>query len=163
MLINNSIEFQAIINMKMSVVLSNVMEKLLFELGNIIDEEVYSYESDGAWDGRTMEFKNSWTTSMPTLMDGWWTSTLDNQGFNFTHNTERDSWAHGNGWSALTVNQLNEIIDNRSGGSNFGFPSLKRPYWKKFLTFCDTSLESIFQQECVKQGLPLEYSTVFFE
>ena len=160
-MINNAIELQAKLNIEISIVLGRVMDRLLLELGNIIDEEVYSYESDGQWDGRTFEFKNSWTTSVPTMMGGWIESILDNQNYNFTWNSQRDKWSHGNFWDDLTVNELNEIIDNRQGGSNFGFPSLKRPYWNRFLLFCDTSLERIFKEEMIKQGLPIEYARIF--
>ena len=66
MLIKNPIEFQMVMNNKLNSVLEVVMQKLLFKLQDIIEENVYSYPNpNGDWDGRTYAFKNSWTYSVP--------------------------------------------------------------------------------------------------
>jgi hypothetical protein len=96
-------------------------------------------------------------------MGQYYESKIDNQDFNFTWNNDRNMWSHGNCFSPIESNDdFNEIIDNRQGGSDFGFPSLQRHYWFEFLIFVDTSLESIFRAECIKQGIPVEYASVFF-
>ena len=59
MLINNPIEFQMVMNSKLTLVMNEVMKTLLMKLQDIIDENVYSYQSTGEWDGRTGQFKNS--------------------------------------------------------------------------------------------------------
>ena len=152
-------------NAKLPLVLDAVMQKLLFKLQDIIDENVYSYPNpNGAWDGRTGKFKESWDNSVAEMVGGWWESKIDNQDFNFEWNNERDKYSHGNMEKPLESNDdFNEIIDNRRGGSNFGFPALKRPYWDEFLTWVDVSLDSVFKAECLKQGLPIEYATVFYD
>jgi hypothetical protein len=163
MLIKNPIEFQMVMNAKLPLVIKGVTDALLIELQNIIDEEVYSYQSNGSWNGRTGEFKESWDNSVAEMVGDWWESKIDNQSFNFEWNNERDNWNFGNAYKPLESNDdFNEIIDNRQGGSNFGFPALKRPYWGRFLAFCETSIESIFRAECLKQGIPVEYASVFF-
>lgn len=151
-------------NTKLPLVIKGVTDALLIELQNIIDENVYRYPNpNGSWDGRTGQFKESWENSVAEMVGGWWESKIDNQSFNFEWNNERDKYSHGNMEKPLESNDdFNEIIDNRRGGSNFGFPALKRHYWFEFLIFVDTSLESIFRAECIKQGIPVEYASVFF-
>ena len=161
-LINNPIEFQMAMNAKLQSVLDAVMQTLLFKLQDIIENNVYSYQSDGEWDNRTYEFKNSWTARVPEWIGNYCESQIDNEDFNFTWNNERNMWSHGNSAKPIESNDdFNEIIDNRQGGGNFGFPSLQRHYWFEFLMYVDTSLESIFQAECIKQGIPVEYASVF--
>ena len=59
MLISNSAQFIVEMNVKLAQLVENVMQRLLIELGNIIDENIYNYPSKGSWDGRTGEFKDS--------------------------------------------------------------------------------------------------------
>lgn len=162
MLINNPIEFQMVMNSKLQSVLDAVMQTLLFKLQDIIENNVYSYQSTGEWDNRTYQFKNSWTYSVPQWMGNYCESQIDNDDFEFNWSNEKNMWSHGNSFKPVESNDdFNEIIDNRQGESNFGFPSLQRHYWFEFLMYVDTSLESIFQAECIKQGIPIEYASVF--
>lgn len=162
MLINNPIEFQMVMNIKLTAVMNEVMKTLLTKLQDIIEENVYSYQLTGDWDNRTYQFKNSWTYSVPQWMGNYCESQIDNDDFEFNWSNEKNMWSHGNSFKPIESNDdFNEIIDNRQGGSNFGFPALQRHYWFEFLMELDTSLESIFQAECIKQGLPIEYASVF--
>lgn len=165
MVANNSAELLSYINNGVSIALKKTMNRLLIELGNIIDKNVYSYMLTGEWDNRTGEFGDSWdfseveietlTTKMSYL-----SSTISNEDFELTYNNNIGEWSHGNGWSDLTIQELDWIIEQRNGGSNFGFPALKRPYWSEFLTFVDVNLDIIFQEECSKV-LPITLSGTF--
>lgn len=162
MIIKNPIEFQMIMNVKLPLVLESVMQKLLIKLQDIIEENVYSYQLTGDWNNRTYEFLNSWTTSIPIKMGNYFESQIDNQAFQFTWANDKDMWSHGNSFQPIESNDdFNEIIDNRQGDSNFGFPSLQRHYWMEFLLWIDVNLENTFREECLKQGIPIEYATIF--
>lgn len=163
MLINNQVELQMVMNSKLTLVMNEVMKTLLMKLQDIIEENVYSYPNpNGEWDNRTYQFKNSWTYSVPQWMGNYCESQIDNDDFEFKWVNDKNMWSHGNSFKPVESNDdFNEIIDNRQGGSNFGFPSLQRHYWFEFLMEVDTSLESIFQAECIKQRLPIEYANVF--
>ena len=162
MLINNPIEFKTMMNVQIPLVLDAVMQTLLMKLQDIIEANVYSYQLTGDWDNRTYEFKNSWTYSIPQKIGNYCESQLDNQDFQFKWANDPNMWSYGNGYQPLESNDdFNEIIDNRQGGSNFGFPALSRPYWDEFLMWVDLNLESTFQKECLKQGIPVEMASVF--
>lgn len=164
MLINNSVHYMMLMNEKLPLVLDDVMKELLQKLQEIIDTNVYSYQSQGGWHGRTYQFRNSWTVNVPSMIDGWITSQIDNQGYNFTWNRMKDMWSHGNSRVPVRSNSdFNEIIDDRDGESNFGFPALKRPYWDEFLWYCDTSIPSLFKKHCLRHGVPVEMASVFYD
>ena len=98
------------------------------------------------------------------MIDGWITSQIDNQGYNFTWNSMKDAWSHGNSFESIRSNDdFNEIIDNRQGGSDFGFPALQRPFFQEFLIYCDTSIPSLFKKYCLKHGVPAEMASVFYD
>lgn len=163
MLINNSVHYMMLMNERLPLVLNDVMEELLQKLQDIIDTNVYSYQSEGDWHGRTYEFRNSWTVNVPSMIDGWITSQIDNQGYNFTWNSVKDAWHYGNNFESIRSNDdFNEIIDNRQGGSNFGFPALQRHFWFEFLLFVDTNLDLIFKKYCMKYNIPAEMASVFY-
>ena len=158
MLISNSAQFEMVLNLSLQEALRRTMKRLLDELKEIIDREVYSYPNpNGDWDGRTGQFGESWDSTEPQLLDGWMQSTLSNENFNFVWNNERNMWSHGNYNQPLaSAEDLDEIINNRQGGSDFGFPALKRNYWGEFTIFCDLNIEKIFVEECIQLGIPIE-------
>ena len=163
MVINNPIEFQTVMSIKMPLVTDGIAKRLLEELQNIIDENVYSYQLTGDWDNRTYEFKNSWTTSVPEWIGGWCEAQIDNQNFDFTWENSRNAWSHGNQFSPVESNDdFNEIIDNRQGGSNFGFPALKRPYWNEWLMWIDMNFDNVVREQCLKNDIPIEMASVFY-
>lgn len=155
MVVSNSAQFQQLLNAQLAVALENTMEQLLIRLGEIIEEEVYSYQSDGEWDNRTGEFKKSWSASIPTMVSGWMQSTISNDTFAFTWDS--DNWSHGNMWQSLTAIEMDNVINNRSGGSNFGFPALVRPFWSQFIMEANQTIHLIFAQECKKIGLNINF------
>ena len=125
--------------------MNEVMKTLLMKLQDIIEENVYSYQSTGEWDGRTGQFKNSWTYSVPQWIGNYCESQIDNDDFEFKWVSDVNMWAHGNNAQPIGSNDdFNEIIDNRQGGSNFGFPALSRPYFSEFLVWTDLNLQNIF-------------------
>ena len=163
MVINNPIEFQMVMNTKLVKVTDGIAKRLLEELQNIIDENVYSYQLTGDWDNRTYEFKNSWTTSVPEWIGGWCEAQIDNKNFDFTWENSRNAWSHGNQFSPVESNDdFNEIIDNRQGGSNFGFPALKRPYWDAWLIWIDMNFDNVVREQCLKNDIPVEMASVFY-
>src|SRR5574344_156405 len=111
MLISNSAQFMTVMNAKVTELIERVMNRIWVELGNIIEEKIYSrdYPYTDGWNGRTGEFKDSWNYDTPHYDMGMIMSTLRNDNFNFTWNSDRDEWAHGNGLSPLTVQALDEI------------------------------------------------------
>ena len=163
-LINNLIEFYVQANMVLAKVTDGIAKELLKALQDIIDENVYSYQLTGDWDNRTYEFKNSWTTSVPEWIGGWCESQIDNQSFDFTWSSERNAWSHGNNHKPIESNDdFNEIIDNRQGGSNFGFPALKRPYYDEWLQYIDLNFDRIVKEQCIANDFPVEMATVFYD
>ena len=165
MVINNPIEFQMVMNTRLVKVMQGVMTRILMELGNIIDEEVYSYSLDGAWQNRTGEFKQSWDFSVPIMVGGWCESVLSQDAFgHYTPNNNRGEWSHGNGWSSLFgFDSLNEIINNGLNQSNFNFPAIEaRPFWSVFLQWLDLNINEIFREQCLKNDIPVEMASVFY-
>ena len=156
LLITNSSQFVMIMNSACEKALDNTMDKLLDKLLEIIDRDVYSYKSDGDWNGRTYEFRDSWDTTKTQIIGQYMTSELSNENGHFAWNNIRNEWAHGNGKSPLGMSgdsiamSINKIIDNRNGGSNFGFPSLKRPFWNEFEKWCMVNVDEIFKNELQK-------------
>ena len=60
---------------------------------------------------------------------------------------------HDEGYKERDVDveiQINKIIDKRNGGSNFGFPSLKRPFWHEFEMWASVNVPTIYQRELQK-------------
>lgn len=164
MIIKNPIEFQMIMNVKLDLMLKGLMTRILIELGNIIEEEVYSYQLNGDWQNRTREFKDSWDYSMLTMVSGWHESVLSQDAFDhYTPNNNRGEWSHGNGWSSLfNKDSLNEIINNGLETSNFNFPAIEaRPFWDRFIIWLTFSFDGLVKEECLKQGIPIEYASVF--
>lgn len=164
MLINNSAELNAILNIKIPKALDNTMQRLVLGLQQTIDEEVYSYPYPmGEWHGRTGQFGESWTSDIPQrIASDWWESKISNSNYKFSWNSDRDEWGHGNGYSPLTNDELDEIINERDGGSNFGFPALQRDYWGKYRNWLDENLDKIFKEECIKLGIPLGFANSFY-
>lgn len=156
MLITNSSQFLVVMNKACEIALMNTMDKLLDKLLEIIDRQVYSYQSDGTWDGRTYEFRDSWDNTKMEIIGQYMTSELSNENGHFAWNNVKDEWAHGNGSRPLGMNgdsmamSINKIIDNRNGGSNFGFPSLKRPFWHEFEMWASINVPTIYQRELQK-------------
>lgn len=155
MVINSSAEFLMAMSSGVNIALNKTMDKLLLELGNIIDKNVYSYVLTGDWDNRTGQFGKSWSYSDVETIPITGNvismfSTLSNDNFELESNNNSGEWSHGNGWSDLTIQELNHIVEDRGGTSNFGFPALKRPYWGEFINYVNANLELIFQEECSK-------------
>lgn len=154
-----------VMNSKLPLMLDGLMTRILIELGNIIDEEVYSYPLNGAWQNRTGEFKESWDYSIPSMINGWHESKLSQDGFDhYTPNNNRGEWSHGNGWSSIfNKDILNEIINNGLDDSNFNFPAIEaRPFWDVFIQWLTLNFDRLAKEEMTKQGIPVEYASVFF-
>lgn len=159
MLISNSAQFMAEMNVKLAQLVENVMQRLLIELGNIIDENIYNYPSKGSWHGRTGEFKDSWDYSVPTYEFGMITSILSNSNFKFTWDNHRDTLSHGNFWNPLTTQAMDEILNDSCGGG-MNFPIRNTYYWDKFESFLNVNFENIVMQESQKLGFPLEQGQI---
>lgn len=164
MVINNAVELMSILSKLIPQAMDNAMQRLVTGLKQVIDEEVYSYPyPNGDWFGRTGEFGKSWESTVPQMVaKDWWESRVTNEDYKFSWNNDDGEWAHGNGWSPLTNTELDEIINQRNGGSNFGFPSLQRDYWGSWKTWLDQNFEKIFAEEFNKAGIPIEYGMSFY-
>ena len=158
MLISNSAQFISVVNTRLQVALSGIMQRLLEELQLIIDEDIYSYPSpNGAWHGRTGQFRESWGYDVPYYDSNMLMSVLSNQGFAFTWNTERDTVSHGNFSDPLTVQAMNEVLNDKCG-SGMNFPIHNTHYWDNYLRFLSVNFERIALEECHRAGLPVENS-----
>ena len=155
--ISSLAELYTNVNARLESALRDTMRDLLKELQDIIMREVYSYPISGEnWDNRTYEFLESWNTSEPIIVGNMVQSVLSQDGFNFTWNSERDMWSHGNGWSQPLVNYLDDIINGGLSESNFNFPAIEeRPYWDMFKIYVAENINMIFYKNCQKNGLPL--------
>ena len=165
MLINNPIEFQLQMNMRLQSVVEGIMTRILMELGEIIEEDVYSYPLNGEWQNRTGEFKESWDYSVPTMVGGWCESVLSQDAFgHYTPNHNRGEFSHGNGWSSLFgFDSLNTIINDGLSQSNFNFPAIEaRPFWSNFQQWLGLNFDKIVKEQCILNGLPVEMATSFY-
>ena len=164
-LANNLVELQAQINMRLPMVVESIMTKMLIELGNIIDEEVYSYPLNGEWQNRTGEFKESWDYSIPTMVGMMCESVLSQDAFgHYTPNHDRNMWSHGN-WnsSLLGFDLLNDIINNGLSQSNFNFPAIEaRPFWNVFKQWLDINADRLLKEACIENGLPVDMASIFY-
>lgn len=163
MLIKNKMQLELEMKTRLNKVVDSIMLIILDKLRDVIQENVYdAYTPKGDWGNRTGQFKNSWTVSVPQIVGDWYYGKVDNQNFNFEWNKDKNLWSHGNSKEPVESNDaMNEIIDNRQGGSNFGFPALKRHYWFETLLWVDDNLERLFRQECLKYGLNIKIDYVF--
>ena len=157
MLISNSAQFMSVVNESLHMALSGIMQRLLEELQAIMDEDIYSYVSDGAWHGRTREFRESWNYDAPYYDSNMLMSVLSNQNFGFTWNHERDTVSHGNFDSPLAVQAMNEVLNDKCG-SGMNFPIHNTHYWDNYLRFLSVNFERIALEECRRAGLPVENS-----
>ena len=157
MLISNSAQFVSAVNARLEVALNGIMQRLLIELQATMDEDIYSYVSEGSWHGRTNQFRESWDYDVPYYDSDMLMSVLSNNGFNFTWNNDRDTVSHGNFSSPLTVQAMNEVLNDKCG-NGMNFPVNNTYYWDNYLRFLDTNFDAIAIQECHKAGLNLEYS-----
>ena len=164
MLISNSAQFMTVMNAKVTELIERVMNRIWIELGNIIEEKIYSrdYPYTDNWHGRTNEFKDSWNYDTPHYDMGMIMSTLRNDNFSFTWNSNRDEWSHGNSWNPLTVQALDEILNDRQGGENFGFPALQSHYWDEFQRYLSINFDRIVMEEGRAIGLPLTYGQISY-
>lgn len=165
----NLAQLEALINTQLMVALDNTMDRLLIELQNIIESEVYGWESPseypwsmdslgrgniGITSGqRTGEFLESWQTHKSKLLglmaEAEISQAIDvmNQIFSGGHMVHEDR------------ENLAGII-NSGSGYNFGQCYVARPYWDKFIIYVTLNLSNIFESECIKLGLPITKATI---
>ena len=163
MLISNSAQFMTVMNAKVTELIERVMNRIWVELGNIIEERIYSrdYPYTDNWHGRTNQFKDSWNYDTPHYDMGMIMSTLRNDNFNFKWNSDRDEWAHGNGLSPLTVQALDEILNDKCGGG-MNFPVRNTYYWDEFERYLSINFDRIVMEEGRAIGLPLTYGQISY-
>ena len=152
MRINSDEQLQSILGMAMAEALDNTTQRLLEELNRIIDQNVYSYEE--TWGGRTGQFKDSWSKDVSQIVG----NIVQNKIYQDYGVMKYDGeWSHGNPWSQLEPNGLNDIIENGLTESNFGFPAIQaRPFWSTFENYVDANLDRIWVTECKKLGLDIK-------
>lgn len=155
MLVSNSSQFLMVVNSACEKALMNTMDKLLDKLLEIIDKNVYSYQSTGEWNGRTGEFRKSWDKTKMEIIGQYMTSEISNENGKFTWHKERNRWSHGNWMFPLDelgemAENINIIIDHRKGGENFNFPALQRPFWDEFYKWASINVSTIYQSELQK-------------
>ena len=140
------------INRLISIAIEKTTERLLDELVNIIDSVVYSYSGSWADENRTYRFKDSWYNTVSTIVGNVVVSSVQQNQDVLFHDPQ--NWSHGNRWSPLEENSLNDIINNGLSSSNFGFPSIEaRPFWSDFKVYCNNNIERIFEEQMRFVGL----------
>lgn len=157
-LVSSYAELYSNVNAKLEIAIRETSKDLLKELQNIIIREVYSRPSPTGdnWNGRTYEFLESWNRSEPILVGNMVSAIISQDGFDFNWHNERDKWSHGNGWEELSVNALDEIINDGLRESNFNFPAIEaRPYFDMFKIYVAENIDRIFMSKCAVLGLPL--------
>lgn len=151
-MINNEAQLNAILGMVVAEALDNTTQILLTELNRIIDEKVYGYNE--TWSGRTGQFKESWAKDVSQIVG----NIVQNKIYQDYGVMKWDGeWSHGNPWSQLEPNGLNDIIENGLSESHFGFPAIEaRPFWSTFENYADANLDRIWVTECKKLGLDIK-------
>ena len=157
------IELESYMNLRFAEALDNTMERLLIKLRELIDENVYGWESPadkpwGLFDNqdlsrtsgyRTGEFYDSWQRSK-SVITGKMISGEISQATEMLH-----QYFRGGHIVHEDVEDLASIIENR-GLYNFGYADgVDRSYWQPFREYCELNLEKIWVEECVKLGLPI--------
>ena len=149
---------------RLALALDNTLERLLIELKNIIEEEVYGFESPSArpwgtdYDGsvgltsgnRTGQFYESWQTNKAMLVGNMIEGEIG-QSLGMMQ-----QFMIGNRMVHEDADNLASIIESGQG-YNFGQCG-SRQYWSIFTEYCLLSLNKIFIEECLKVGLPLQKS-----
>lgn len=166
MVFNNLIQYNTYVNEKLSIALDNTMDRLLIELQNIIEKEVYgwispsefpwSMDSLGRGDvgvrtgQRTGQFLDSWESKksvmIGNILQGEISQAIDimQQFFNDDNievHKDRDNLAN---------------IISSGKGYNFGQCFEPRDFWSEFKSYVTLNLFNIFEQECLALGLPMQ-------
>ena len=157
------IELEAYMNLRFAEALDNTMERLLIKLRELIDENVYGWESPamqpwGLFHGETLsrtsgqrtgEFYDSWQRSKSVIMGNMITGEIS-QAVEMLH-----QYFRGGHIVHEDADELAGIIENR-GLYNFGYADgVDRDYWSPFKEYVELNLEKIWVEECVKLGLPI--------
>lgn len=152
-MVGNAIELQALFNAKLMVALDNTMERLLKELQNLIQIEVYGWKSPSfnPWSvNRTGQFLDSWQTVKPVMLGSLIQGEI-NQAIEVM-----EQFMIGNDMVHEDRDNLAEIL-NTGDGYNFGMSDgIPKPYWDKFMDVVNNSLEIFFYEECIQVGLPIQ-------
>lgn len=146
------------VNRKLVDAIDITSERLLDKLCEIIRGTVYSYNAtwDNGWDGgfgRTGEFEDSWQKTEAKIRG----DIVESEIWQDARYLSHDLWSHGNPWSSLPAEALDDIIENGLSESNFNFPAIKpRHFWSEFIQYAESGgLDSIFQQACREVGLDI--------
>jgi len=148
---------------RLALALDNTLERLLIELKNIIEEEVYGFESPSArpwgtdYDGsvgltsgnRTGQFYESWQTNKAMLVGNMIEGEIG-QSLGMMQ-----QFMIGNRMVHEDADNLASIIESGQG-YNFGQCDEPREFWQPFVTYVLLNLDNIFFEECAKVGIPLQ-------
>lgn len=139
-------KFEHIVNLTTKIAIENTAERLLSELRGIIDEEVYNAYSPKFYT-RTRQLRDSWWASKAEVLGGVISSTISQDDVALIGSLSL--FQHGNIYESLEdLIALDEIVNEGKIGNAFGFPQLgARPFWYRFLNYCDQNLERIFREE----------------
>lgn len=152
-MVGNAIELQALFNAKLMVALDKTMERLLIELQNLIQSEVYGWESSSfnPWSiNRTGQFLDSWQTVKPVMLGSLIQGEI-NQAIE-----KMEQFMIGNEMVHEDRDNLAEIL-NTGDGYNFGMSNgIPKPYFDKWIQYVNENLETIFMEECIQVKLPIQ-------
>lgn len=147
-MVNSIEEFEIIVNQRIQEALDNTMQKLLDELINIVQVEVYNAYTPLAYD-RTGQFKDSWEKTKTQLQQNISSCEIFQNYSTMVWNPNATPFPqHGTTSRPLAENELNNIIEN-----GLGIPNFKRPFWTKFEQYVESNIYRIFKEECEKVGL----------
>ena len=163
MVANATEQCQTMINQMVQKAIEGTIEILLDELYDIIEKDVYSYQTNtdpnGNYSGRTGEFKESWKSTKAEIIGNYVSATIS-QNFD-VFSIINSEWQHSDPWSSLMPNVLNQIIEDGLSDSNFGFPAIQsRPFWSGFEKYVQSNIGNIFIAQCNKVGLQIKRGTV---
>jgi hypothetical protein len=135
------------LNSAVADAIDKTAQDLLNKLNEIIQSDVYNGYSP-IWYSRTHEFGETWSQDDTTIdSEGVHTAILQKVG-EYVFNYNPDLFQHGNPFKSVSLQGLDEIIDDGNIGHAFGFPPDglgERPYWKDFMDYVDSNIDMIFK------------------
>ena len=159
--INSTTELKSVIYDKLKIAIDSTTEVALNKLLDIIEHTVYSYNAtwtngSGGEFGRTHEFYDTWGKTKAKMVRGLRGSAVAASIMQMLPLTWHQPFSHGSvvEGRALTINELDNIINSGISESHINFPAIEaRPFWDEFEKWCNENLTNIFQRECISAGL----------
>ncbi|MGL4453665.1 MAG: hypothetical protein ACRCTZ_21105 [Sarcina sp.] len=158
-MIQDDLQLQMFLLNDLQRAVDNTLERCLNELQEIIMSTVYGAGTPIVYE-RTNEFLESFKENKATIKGLMVQGEIFQDFMSMSYNPE--SFTHGS-YSGDVREYLADIInDGAIGLFGDGWYSQSRPFWDEFIYWVDNNLNSIFEQECKKLGLPIKSISISF-